>query len=222
MRSYRFDVVIIGAGPAGVTAAGVLAGTGISVALIEAGVHAGAENWSGCVYFAESLAEPDCFGPAAVSSAPYERQVTVRGTLIHNGLDEIGVSLRDPAVFRNCYTVLRPVYDPYFAALAESKGAVLLTGTTVTSLIRKNGRVAGVQTDRGPLHAGVVFIAEGDASHLVAAEGLERKPNPHFLQGVKAVVNLPPGTIEQRFGLAQGEGAAYEILIRNASIAGRT
>jgi hypothetical protein len=82
--------------------------------------------------------------------------------------------------------------------------------------------VSGVQTDRGPLHAGVVFIAEGDASHLVAAEGLERRPNPHFLQGVKAVLNLPPGKIEQRFGLAQGEGAAYEILIRNASIAGRT
>jgi flavin-dependent dehydrogenase len=58
MTTCKFDVIIIGAGPAGVTAAGGLAGSGVSVALIEAGVYAGAENWSGCVYFAESLADP--------------------------------------------------------------------------------------------------------------------------------------------------------------------
>src|SRR5512145_1413986 len=101
MTTYRFDVVIVGAGPAGVTAAGALAGTGISVALIEAGAYAGAENWSGCVYFAENLAEPDCFGPAIVQDAPFERSVVRRGTLLHNGLDDLGASLTDPAAFRH-------------------------------------------------------------------------------------------------------------------------
>ena len=81
MKQYRFDVIIIGAGPAGVAAAGALAGTGISVALLEAGVYAGAENWSGCVYFTENLAQKDCFGPAAVAAAPFERRVHRRGTL---------------------------------------------------------------------------------------------------------------------------------------------
>src|SRR5512135_1953106 len=159
MKTYKFDVVVIGAGPAGVTAAGSLAGSGLSVALIEAGAYAGAENWSGCVYFAENLAEPDCFGPAAVQNAPFERQVVRRGTLVHNGLDEVGVSLTDPSAFRHCYTVLRPIYDPYFAELARSRGVTLITETTVTSLIRKAGRVIGVSTDRGPLYAGVVFLA---------------------------------------------------------------
>ena len=42
MKTYKFDVIIIGAGPAGVAAAGTLAGSGISVALLEAGVYAGA------------------------------------------------------------------------------------------------------------------------------------------------------------------------------------
>jgi electron transfer flavoprotein-quinone oxidoreductase len=149
MKQYRFDVIVIGAGPAGVAAAGALAGTGISVALLEAGVYAGAENWSGCVYFTENLAEEDCFGPAAVAAAPYERQVHRRGTLLHNGLDVAGVELTDPAVFKNCYTVLRPVYDPYFAHLAGKKGAVLLANTTVTSLIRKEGRVIGAERTAG-------------------------------------------------------------------------
>src|SRR5512143_2250831 len=93
MKTYRFDVIIVGAGPAGVTAAGALAGSGLSVALVEAGVYAGAENWSGCVYFAESLAAQDCFGPAAVEAAPFERRVARRGTLLHNGLDVVGVEL---------------------------------------------------------------------------------------------------------------------------------
>ncbi len=222
MKQYKFDVLIIGSGPAGVTAAGALAGTGISVALLEAGVYAGAENWSGCVYFTESLAAKDCFGPEAVDAAPFERRVVRRGTLLHNGLDEVGVAFTDPGAFRNCYTVLRPVYDPYFANLARAKGAVHITETTVTSLIRKDNGVVGVQTNRGPLYADVTFIAEGDASHLVRSEGLERRPDPHYVQGVKAVLNLPADEIEKRFGLGQGEGAAFEILIRNPSLAGRT
>ncbi len=204
MINYRFDVVIIGAGPAGVTAAGALAGSGISVALLEAGVYAGAENWSGCVYFTESLADPDCFGSAAVEAAPFERRVTRRGTLLHNGLDVVGVELTEPSAFKNCYTVLRPVYDPYFAHLASAKGAVHITETTVTSLIRKDGRVIGVQTNRGPLYAAIVFIAEGDASHLVRSEQLERVPEPHYLQGVKAVLSLAPEEIEKRFDLKLG------------------
>lgn len=222
MKQYKFDVIIIGAGPAGVTAAGVLAGTGISVALLEAGVYAGAENWSGCVYFAESLAEKDCFGPEAVESAPFERRVHRRGTLMHNGLDVVGVELMGPETFKHSYTVLRPVYDPYFANLARSKGAVYITGTTVTSLIRKDDRVIGVDTNRGPLYADLTFIAEGDASHLVRSEQLERVPEPHYLQGLKAVLSLKPEEIEKRFRLRPGEAAAYELLIRNALIAGRT
>ena len=136
MQHYKFDVIIIGAGPAGVTAAGALAGTGISVALLEAGVYAGAENWSGCVYFAEGLAEKDCFGREAVEKAPFERRVVRRGTLMHNGLDVVGVELADTDAFKNCYTVLRPIYDPYFADLARRKGAVHITETTVTSLTK--------------------------------------------------------------------------------------
>ncbi len=55
MKHYQFAVVIIGGGPARVTAAGSLAGAGITVALVEAGVYAATENWSGCVYFTKNL-----------------------------------------------------------------------------------------------------------------------------------------------------------------------
>ncbi len=92
MKAYKFDVIIIGAGPAGVAAARSLAGAAVPVALIEGAVYAGAENWSGCVYFTENLAADECFGATTVAEAPYERRVSRRGTLLHNGLDVVGVS----------------------------------------------------------------------------------------------------------------------------------
>src|SRR5207249_6946175 len=64
---------------------------------------------------------------------------------------------------------------------------------------------------RGPIYADVVFLAEGDASHLVSKEGYERcKGEPHFLQGIAEVIELAPDEIERHFNLPRGEGAAYE------------
>ncbi|MBI3811153.1 MAG: FAD-binding protein, partial [Nitrospirae bacterium] len=222
MKRYRFDVIIIGCGPAGATAAVTLARAGLSVLVLEAGVYTGAENWSGCVYFTENLAQPDAFGEAAVSAAPYERRLVRRGIFLHNGLDQIGLSYQNPEIFHHCYTVLRPVYDPYWAGLARAQGAIILPQTTVTSLIRRGGRVVGVETEHGPAYAAVTFIAEGDASHLIRRERLERVTTPHFMQGVKAVFSLPQAVIEERFNLAAGEGCAYEYLIRNGQTGGQT
>ncbi|MBI3995872.1 MAG: FAD-binding protein, partial [Nitrospirae bacterium] len=222
MKRFRFDVIVIGCGPAGATAAVTMARAGLSVLVLEAGVYAGAENWSGCVYFAENLARPEAFGEAAVLSAPYERRLVRRGIFLQNGLDLVGLSYQNPETFHHCYTVLRPIYDPYWAGLVQSSGAMVLPKTTVTSLIRRSGRVAGVETEHGPVYADVVFIAEGDASHLVRRERLERVMTPHFMQGVKAVFNLQPSVINERFHLSDGEGCAYEYLIRNGQTGGQT
>lgn len=222
MQRVHFDVIVVGAGPAGVTAAAGVARTGASVLLLEAGAFAGAENWSGCVYFAENLLHPDIFGADAMSGAPFERPVVRRGLAVTDGETLFGASHQDADTFRNCYTVLRPAFDPWWAQRAGAMGATYLPGTTVTSLIRRSGRVVGVHTSRGPAYADVVFLAEGDASHLVRYEGLERVQSPDFMQGVKAVFRLPAADIERRFNLNPGDGAAYEILLRNPSLAGRS
>ena len=225
----RFDVIVVGAGPAGVTAAMALGRAGFSVLVCEAGIFPGAENWSGAVYFSENLEHPEAFGQEIVDQAPYERRLVERGAYLYNGHSLVGATLASPDVFRSCYTVLRPVYDRYLAEVTREHGVVLACETTVQSLIRHRGRVIGVHTERGPAYADVVFLAEGDASHLVTQEGYERVSAeereggaPHFLQGVKEVISLDSGLIEERFGLAPGEGAAMEMLLRNASRNGRT
>jgi electron transfer flavoprotein-quinone oxidoreductase len=221
MERVRYDAIIVGAGPAGVTAAAAIARSGASVLLLEAGAYAGAENWSGCVYFAENLADPEAFGPEAVAAAPHERRVVRRGLLATDGDTLLGLSHTGADTFAHCYTVLRPAFDPHWAALARRLGATVLSGVTATSLIRRGGRVVGVHTSRGPAYADVTFLAEGDASHLVRYEGLERVQAPDFMQGVKAVYRLDAAEIEGRFGLAPGEGAADEYLVRNAQAGGR-
>src|SRR5262245_1966916 len=225
MGVANYDVVIIGAGAAGLSAAIGLVKHDFSVLVLEAGAYAGAENWSGCVYFAENLAERDLLGPTGVESLAWERRLIERGIFSGNGHSFAGVTYRDPAAFRQCYTVLRPIFDHHLAQVARQAGATILNDTTAEGLIRERGRVIGVSTDRGPVYADVVFLAEGDASHLVTKEGYEQaapgRQEAHFLQGVKQVIEMPAGSIEQIFGLGPEEGAAYEMLLRNGSFRGR-
>jgi electron transfer flavoprotein-quinone oxidoreductase len=228
MSKKLWDVIIVGGGPAGITAALRLAREDLDVLVVEAAVYPGAENWSGAVYFAEKLADPAVLGAEELARAPYERRVVKRGFFATNGLSMLGAEYRNPETFSHCYTVLRPVYDHYLAERARALGVTILAETTVDGLIRKGDRVIGVHSDRGPLYGGVVFLAEGDASHLVSKEGFERdvvrskaSGQPAFLQGVKEVVELDPATIEERFGVGPGEAACYEIMLRNGALDGK-
>lgn len=226
MASANVDVVVVGAGAAGLTAAIALSRAGFTVATVEAAAYAGAENWSGCVYFAENLAHPDVLGPDGAAGLAWERRLVERGFFACDGHSLLGMTYRDPDAFRHCYTVLRPVYDHHLSQIALKQGVALLTATTAESLIREGGRVIGVCTQRGPLYADLVFLAEGDASHLVTREGYERIANhgekPTFLQGIKQVIDLPPGAVEAIFGVGPEEGIAYEMLLRNGTLAGRS
>ena len=42
-------------------------------------------------------------------------------------------------------------FDPWFAKLAEDAGAVVINRTTADDVIKENGRVIGVKTERGEL-----------------------------------------------------------------------
>jgi electron transfer flavoprotein-quinone oxidoreductase len=225
MVGSNFDVVVVGGGCAGMTAAIGLARAGFAVAVLEAAAYPGAENWSGCVYFCENLADPAILGPEGVEALAWERRLVERGFFACDGHSLLGMTYRDPGAFRHCYTVLRPIFDHHLAQVALRHGAALLNNTTAGSLIREGGRVVGVCTNRGPLYADLVFLAEGDASFLVTREGYERytdqRQAPKFLQGIKQVIELPPGAIEERFGVGAEEGVAYEMLLRNGTFRGR-
>ena len=221
--SVSTEVIIVGAGPGGLAAALRLARAGVRVLVLEGADYAGAENWSGSVCHAEPLLRADVLGADLWAQAPRERRIVARSLLFHDGVHVAGFEARANA--RNDYgeawTVLRPRLDRWLAARAVDAGATLLPATTVTGLRYDGARVVGVYTERGPIDAEIVLLAEGDAAGLLAREGLEQTPQPHYAQGIKAVFALSPAEIERRFGLGPGEGIAQEWILRNGRRDGR-
>jgi flavin-dependent dehydrogenase len=123
MTASQFDVIVVGAGAAGLTATIGLARAGFSVAVVEAAEYPGAENWSGCVYFCENLADPAILGPEGVEALAWERRLVERGFFATDGHGLLGMTYRDRAAFRHCYTVLRPIYDHHLAQVALQLGS---------------------------------------------------------------------------------------------------
>ncbi len=217
------EVLIVGAGPAGVACAIKLARAGVRVLIVEGAEFAGAENWSGAVYHADSWLRDDLIGPALWRDAPKERRVVARQLFMHDGHCAAGFEARAVAGndFGEAWTVLRPKMDRWLAARAVDFGATLLTRTTVTGLRYDGERVVGVNTNRGSIEADCVFLAEGDAAGLIAREGMEQYPHPEYAQGIMAVFALAPEEIERRFELRRDEGIAQEWLLRNGTLGGK-
>ena len=68
-----FDCVVVGAGPAGATAAYVMAKAGANVLVVERGNYAGSKNMTGGRLYAHSLEK---IIPGFADEAPVERRVT--------------------------------------------------------------------------------------------------------------------------------------------------
>ena len=212
----KFDVIIVGAGPAGCTAAIVLARAGKKVAIFERGDRPGAKNmFGGELYYTRALDEllPDFW-----KQAPIERGVTRHVFTFLNGDASFSISSTEGEFGSppgNSFTLLRAKFDPWYAGKAEESGALLIPGTVVDDLIRDGDKVTGVKARRaeGELLADAVIIADGANSLLAEKAGLRKKPDgSYFAVAAKEVLALPADIINARFGLTEGEGLAQSFV----------
>ncbi len=211
MADDAFDAIIVGAGPAGSTAATVLARAGLDVVLIERGPSAGSKNLSGGRLYTHALAS---VFPDFVTEAPLERRITKERISLLTAdsattVEFASTRLDGPNV---SYSVLRAPFDQWLADQAEAAGATLVTGIRVDDLLIADGRVRGVVAGEDEMAAKVVLLADGAVSLLARRPGLIDRPEPrHYAVGAKEVIHLGADAVSQRFGLAPQEGCAWVL-----------
>jgi electron transfer flavoprotein-quinone oxidoreductase len=213
-----FDVAIVGAGPAGISAACILADRGIKTIVLERGEYPGAKNVSGGVAYGHDLSQilPDF----RERNCPVERNIVESRIWYLSREGGYSLSYRD-AIFEgerqhNSFTIGRAKFDRWFAEQAKAKGALVVCSTVVTDLMRDHDdRVIGVRTDRsdGEISAKLVLLADGINSPLAAKTGFRLDPRPHQVAlAVKEVIDLSEEQIEERFNVGPGQGVTIEIL----------
>ncbi len=209
MSQDKFDVIIVGAGPAGSTAAYVLATAGKEVLLIERGDMAGSKNMTGGRLYGHSL---ERLIPGFAREAPVERKIVKEVVSFLTPDSSVSLDLQSQQLLgapKESYSVLRAEFDHWLADKAEEAGACLVSGIRVDDLYRQDGRVAGVVAGEDIMEAAVVILADGVNSLLAQKAGLKAELKPHQVAvGVKEIIELPAQTIEDRFNLNQGEGAS--------------
>ncbi len=209
-----FDAIVVGAGPAGITAAREMAKAGLSVVVLERGQFPGAKNvWGGILYRQPT----ESMIPGFEEQAPLERPIIEQRYLMLTDDAMIGMTYRTEAFAKppyNAYSVLRSPFDRWHATTAEAAGADVYSEFTVTDVLWEDGRVVGVTTGDpdGELRAHCVVLADGANSLLAKRIGLHREWAPMDQALVaKELIGLPQEKIEDRFALPTGLGAAFEI-----------
>jgi electron transfer flavoprotein-quinone oxidoreductase len=214
----HYEAVVVGAGPGGAAAAAELANRGVETLVLERGTEAGSKNVSGGLVYAEESAPytiDDLFPD--FREAASERPITEN--YIHNisgntvkTFDLGGVHHHDT---KWSDAVLRRKMDSWLADQVHERtretGGGLLTDVRVNGLLRDGGEIVGVTCDElDPIRADLVVAADGVNSELARDAGLMDWEEPdEWFQGVKAVVDLPEGAVEERFDVAEDEGVAH-------------
>lgn len=218
----KTDVIIIGGGLAGLSAAYRLAKDGKEVVLIERGKICGSKNMTGgriYVYPLLRLLGAELLGKAPLERAIVKEQITLVGNTGSTTLDYTNYD--DTREFVQSYSVLRAVFDAWLANEAEKAGAMIVTGIHVDHLIEKNGKIVGIEAAGEAMFADTVIAADGVNSFMAQQAGLRSDlKSSEISVGVKEIIELPAEVISARFGLKTGEGAARLFVGATEGISG--
>src|SRR3989304_5175715 len=205
--SEKFDAIIVGAGPGGCAAAYSLAKMGFNVLIVERGKYPGAKNVMGGRMYAHAL---NRLIPEFWKEAPVERMVTREKLTLLCNKASVTIDFQDEELLvpPNSFTLLRAKFDQWFANRAAEAGATLVSNIKVDDLLWKEKQVAGIVAGTDKIEANMVIAADGAVSLISEKAGLKRFEVKQFALGMKEIIELPEKTIEDRFNLSGGEGAA--------------
>lgn len=207
----KVKCIVVGAGPSGSACALSLARKGIETVLLERASEVGESNTASSVLFTPVLEK---IVPEYKEEAPLERKIDEHSFAYLTGDDYMQMRMRFRNHYENdlAYTVFRNRFDNWFAHKAKEAGAELRTGTMANDLIIEDGKVTGVMAGDEEIYADVVVGADGIHTMVGKKAGLVSDDISRYLLGVKEVLELPSGNIEERLQLKRGEGAYLKCL----------
>jgi len=199
--SYDADVIIVGGGLAGLSAAIAAARKGLSVIVLERGEYSGAKNVSGGRMYIHALLK---LIPDALERAPLERPITKETFEVYcENKRKITFSYENKNK-KESYSILRAKFDQWLAKEAENYG-VLISYSTQLTHVKKEENGFLISTNRGDLKSPLIIDAGGVTAPVSRSLGLRRLSPETFMIGVKEVINIKPE-------LPENEGEAKAIL----------
>ncbi len=219
-----FDVIVVGAGPAGSMAALKLSRAGLNVVMVERGKYPGAKNmFGGLLHNTPVLNE---ILPGFWEKAPVERHVYRKVLAFMTADSTVSMSFENENFDNppyNGYTVFRPAFDSWLAGEAVKAGALLLSDCTAEDVFVKDNRISGVTVKgrEGELRGNIVVAADGVLSFMAEKAGLRGDLKAGDMGvGIKLLLGLPEETINERFHLVRDEGADISFIGTTAGMRG--
>jgi electron transfer flavoprotein-quinone oxidoreductase len=205
---HKYDIIVIGAGPAGSSAAYTLAKMGYKVLVLERGRVPGSKNMFGGRVYTAPLRE---IYPDFEKRAPIHRWVIKeRISILHN--NNI-VSMEYESDTKKSFTTYLTQLSAWMAKKAEDEGATILTEITVDKLHIKEDKINGVLVGDEILKADVVIDCEGVNRLILEKSGIIEKLKPEYVAlGVKEVIKVDVENINKLFGLENDEGIAWILM----------
>ena len=204
----KFDVIIIGAGPAGSTAAYKLAEKGYNVLLVEKGRVPGSKNIYGGKVYTYYLKKAY---PEIEKEGPIHRWVTKERFSLIVKNDSLTLEYSSP--MKSSFTTYLSQLTSWMTRKAENAGAVVVTEITIDKLYIENNEVRGIIAGDERVLGDTVIIAEGANRIVLENSGIVGNPIPnHYALGVKEVIKLDKKRINNRFGVEDKEGVSWIFL----------
>jgi flavin-dependent dehydrogenase len=199
-----YDLIVIGAGPGGCTAAKFAAEKKLKVLLLERAKEPGDKNMSGSYLFRPICEE--CF-------PGFKDAECHKGMPRWGGIDFRWALDNDEKVYgmymgpgsdcmRDQYSVFRDETDKWFTNQAVKAGAELKTALATDVIWENKGtehaRVIGVVTDKGNFEAPVTIDASGLHSIIANRAGLAKWHKNKIMLGLKYIYKLDPEVLRAR------------------------
>ncbi|MCU7788160.1 FAD-dependent oxidoreductase [Pyrobaculum sp. 3827-6] len=207
----KFDVAVVGAGPAGLAAAYRLASSGFKVVVLERGREPGAKELYGGRIYAYWL---DKYLPEFRKDAPVDRWVRKERVSLLTEDKALTVELAITQKEKTSFVAPLVSFVSWLSKLAQGAGAKIVTEVTVDALVKdEKGKITGVQSGSDVLQAEYVIDAEGVNRLLLERAGIVKKLEPELVAvGVKEVLKFEnKKVLEERLGLDEDEGLAWAL-----------